>query len=266
MSIIEAIILGIVQGLTEFLPVSSSGHLTIGQHLLGVDFTTGEQALTFGVVVHAATVMATITVFFTEIKQLAVGTFKFKNNPETQYVLKIALSMIPIMIVGLFFKDFVESLFGNSVTFVGAMLLVTAVLLAFTYFFKPKKSHQLTYKDAFIIGLAQAMAVVPGISRSGSTIATGLLLGVDKSQLAKFSFLMVLVPILGQAFLELIGGEFAPAKSGISTQALIAGFIAAYLAGVMACKIMIKLVQGGKLYFFAIYCAIIGAAILISSL
>ena len=266
MSIIEAIILGLVQGLTEFLPVSSSGHLTIGQHLLGVDFVSGEQSLTFGIVVHAATVMATITVFFTEIKKLAIGTFKFKNNPETQYVLKIILSMVPVMIVGLFFKDFVESLFGNSVTFVGSMLIVTAAVLAFSHFFKPKKSHQLTYKDAFIIGVAQAMAVVPGISRSGSTIATGLLLGVDKSQLAKFSFLMVLVPILGQAFLELIGGEFSPEKSGISTGALIAGFIAAYAAGLMACKIMIKLVQQGKLYYFAIYCAIMGTLIIVTAL
>ena len=266
MTIIEAIILGIVQGLTEFLPVSSSGHLTIGQHLLGVDFTTGEQALTFGIVVHAATVMATITVFFTEIKKLAIGTFKFKYNSETQYILKIVLSMVPIMIVGLFFKDTVESLFGNSVTFVGAMLLVTSALLAFSHFFKPKKSHQLTYKDAFIIGISQAMAVVPGISRSGSTIATGLMIGVDKSQLAKFSFLMVLVPILGQAFLELIGGEFSPSKSGISTSAMIAGFVSAYVAGVMACKIMIKLVQGGKLYYFAIYCAVIGIAIIITTI
>ncbi len=266
MSIIDAIILGIVQGLTEFLPVSSSGHLTIGGYLLGVDFTNGDQNLAFGIVVHAATVMATITVFFSEIKKLLLGTLKFQYNSETQYVLKIALSLIPIMIVGLCFKDFVESLFGNSVMFVGIMLLVTASLLFFTHFFKPKKTHQLGYKDAIIIGLAQAMAIPPGISRSGSTIAVGMLIGVEKSQLAKFSFLMVLVPILGEAFLQLLDGGFSPAQLGISTPALIAGFVAAYFAGLVACKIMINLVQRGKLYYFAIYCAIVGLVAIFASL
>lgn len=262
MSIIEAILLGLIQGLTEFLPVSSSGHLEIGQHLLGVTFAPDAQ-LTFGVLVHSATVLATITVFFSEISKLIRGGLQFKYNDQTQYILKIALSMIPIMIVGLFFKDTIEGLFGSSIYLVATMLLVTAALLTFSHFFSPKRTHAVSYKDAFIIGLAQAVAVLPGLSRSGSTIATGLLLGVERSQLAKFSFLMVLVPILGEASLELLDGKFSPEASGISTAALIAGFAAAYISGLFACKVMIKLVSRGKLYYFAIYCAILAASIFI---
>lgn len=262
MGLLEAIILGLVQGITEYLPISSSGHLEIGEHILGITYKD-DAALTFGIVVHCATVMSTITVFASELWKLIKGGVQFKYNDETKYILKIALSMIPIMIVGLFFKDQVEALFSGGVEFVGAMLLVTASLLAFSHFFAPKKSHPVRYKDAFIIGLAQAIAVIPGISRSGSTIATGMLLGVDKAVLAKFSFLMVLVPILGEAFLELLSGEFAPAASGIETSTLLAGFAAAYLAGLFACKFMIKIVSKGKLYWFAIYCAIVGAIVLI---
>lgn len=262
MDFIEAIILGLVQGLTEFLPVSSSGHLEIGQHLLGVTFKE-EASLTFGVIVHAATVFATITVFRKELGQLICGGLKFKYNEETQYILKIILSMLPIMVVGLFFKDQVEAIFGQSIQFVGAMLLITALLLTFSHFFRPKKAHPIGYKDAFIIGLAQACAVIPGISRSGATISTGLMLGTDRTQVAKFSFLMVLVPILGEAFLELLKGEFSPAASGIPTMTLVAGFVAAYLSGLFACKVMIKIVSRGKLYWFAIYCAIVGTITLI---
>lgn len=257
MDILEAIILGIVQGLTEFLPVSSSGHLEIGEHLLGVKVKESA-TLTFGIVVHAATVMATITIFATEIKNLIKGGVKLQYNTESKYILKIILSMIPVLIVGLFFKTEVEELFKGSVTFVGSMLLVTAGLLIFSHFFTPKESHPVRYRDSIIIGIAQAIAVIPGISRSGSTIATGLMLGVDRTQLAKFSFLMVLVPILGAALLQLLDGEFSPETSGISTAALISGFIAAYLSGLLACKAMIKIVSKGKLYYFGIYCAISG--------
>lgn len=262
MEFLEAIILGLIQGLTEFLPVSSSGHLEIGEHLLGITYPP-EASLTFGIVVHAATVLATITVFRGELGGLIKGGLQFKYNEQTQYILKIAVSMLPILVVGLFFKDEVEALFDRGIHFVGAMLLVTAALLAFSHFFRPKKTHQVTYKNALIIGLSQAIAVIPGISRSGATISTGMMLGVDRAQLAKFSFLMVLVPILGEAFLELLKGNFSPATSGVPTATLLAGFFAAYLSGLFACKVMIKIVSRGKLYYFAIYCALLGLVTLI---
>lgn len=254
MGIIDAILLGLLQGLTEFLPVSSSGHLVILSHILGTDM----EDTTFAILVHAATVMATITVFWGEILRLLKGGLKFQPNAESRYLLKIIVSMIPVLIIGLFFKDQVEALFGGGIRFVGCMLLVTAALLLLTHFFKPKKQHPITAKDAFIIGMAQAVAVIPGISRSGSTIATGMMLGADRTQLAKFSFLMVLVPILGEAFLELLKGEFSPAASGIPTLSLVAGFLAAYLAGLFACKVMIRIVSRGKLWWFALYCAVAG--------
>lgn len=254
MGTLDAILLGLLQGLTEFLPVSSSGHLVILGNILGANV----ENTTFAILVHAATVLATITVFWGEILQLLRGGLQFKINPESKYLLKIVISMIPVMIVGLFFKDSVEALFGNGIRFVGCMLFVTAALLLLTHFIKPKKTRNITAKDAFIIGVAQAVAVIPGISRSGSTIATGMLLGDDKTQLAKFSFLMVLVPILGEAFLELLKGEFSPASSGISGYALTAGFLAAYLSGLFACKVMIRIVSRGKLWWFALYCAVAG--------
>jgi len=254
--ILEGILLGIIQGLTEFLPVSSSGHLVIAQRLMGIN--TGNA--TFEIMVHAATVLATITVFWSEIATLARGGLKFKYNAETQYLLKIGLSMIPVLVVGLFFKDFVEDLFGSSVRFVGCMLLVTAAILALTHFIKPKKSHPVGYRDSFVIGLAQAVAVIPGISRSGSTIATGLMLGNEKSQVAKFSFLMVLIPILGEAFLEILDTPISFADNGWP---ILAGFIAAYISGVFACRVMIRIVSQGKLYWFAIYCAIAGITAII---
>lgn len=262
MDILEAIILGLLQGFTEFLPVSSSGHLEIGEHLLNITFKE-EASLTFGIVVHAATVLATITVFWGELGNLIRGGLQFKYNEQTQYILKIALSMLPILVVGLFFKDQVEAIFDRGIHFVGAMLLVTAALLTFSHFFRPKTSHKITYKNAFVIGLAQAIAVIPGISRSGATISTGLMTGVDRTQLAKFSFLMVLVPILGEAFLELLKGNFSPEASGIPAITLLAGFLAAYVSGLFACRVMIKIVSRGKLYYFAIYCAILGTVTLI---
>ncbi len=258
MGVWEAILLGIVQGLTEFLPVSSSGHLIIGGALLGVD---SQENLTFAIVVHAATVMSTIVVLWSEVSGLFKGLFAFKWNDETQYIGKIFLSMIPVMIIGLFFRNEVEALFGSGLLVVGCCLLVTALLLAFAYFAKPRPKEKITWKDSFIIGIAQAIAVLPGLSRSGSTIATGLLLGNKKESVAKFSFLMVLIPILGEAFLDFIGSLSAGASStNISAIALISGFLAAFVVGCLACKWMINIVKKGKLIYFAIYCS--AAAIL----
>ncbi|MDH6342213.1 undecaprenyl-diphosphatase [Parabacteroides sp. PFB2-12] len=263
MSWLEALILGIVQGLTEFLPVSSSGHLTIGSALFGM---SGEENLTFAIAVHTATVLSTIVVLWSEVSGLFKGFFRFKWNEETQMVCKILLSMIPVGIVGVFFKDYVEGFFGSGILLVGCMLLVTATLLAFSYYAKPRQKEEISFKDAFIIGLGQAVAVLPGLSRSGTTIATGLLLGNKKEQVAKFSFLMVLIPILGEAFLDLMKGGFSPAASGISYTALIVGFLAAFITGTIACKWMINLVKKGKLIYFAYYCAVVGAIAIIYSL
>ncbi|MDD2437945.1 MAG: undecaprenyl-diphosphate phosphatase [Massilibacteroides sp.] len=263
MSWIEALVLGIIQGLTEFLPVSSSGHLIIGGEFFGLK---GEENLTFAIVVHAATVLSTIVVLRREISSLIQGFFCFEWNEETQLAAKIFLSMIPVAIVGLFFKDYVEALFGNGLLPVGCMLLLTAVLLAFSYYTKPRLKENISYKDAFIIGLAQSLAVLPGLSRSGSTIATGLLLGNKKELVAKFSFLMVIIPILGEAFLDLMKGGFSPAASGISTVSLITGFVAAFLSGTLACKWMIRLVSKGKLIYFAYYCVLVGLSAIIYSL
>lgn len=258
MNLIEAIILGIVQGLTEFLPVSSSGHLTIGKELLGIDSSN----LAFEITVHAATVLSTIVAFRKEVAELIAGLFKFKMNEETLYIFKIAVSMIPIFIVGIFFKDFVESLFGEGLLVVGIALLVTSSLLLLSAIIKPKEKG-ITFRNAFVIGIAQSIAVIPGLSRSGATISTGLLLGVKRENIAKFSFLMVLVPILGEVFLELLSGELSEGKTGIPMFALVAGFIAAFLSGLFACKTMIALVKRTKLKGFALYCAIVGIVAII---
>ena len=260
---LEAVVLGIVQGLTEFLPVSSSGHLAIGSDLFGIN---GEENLTFAIVVHTATVLSTIVVLWNEVSILFKGFFSFKWNEPTQMVAKILISMIPVAIVGLFFKDQVEKLFGSGLLIVGCMLLVTAALLAFSYYAKPRPKAEISFKDAFIIGLAQACAVLPGLSRSGSTIATGLLLGDNKEQVAKFSFLMVIIPILGESFLSLMKGEFSPEASGISTETLIAGFLAAFISGTLACKWMINIVKKGKLIYFAYYCVVVGLFTIVYSL
>lgn len=265
MSIIEAIILGIIQGLTEFLPVSSSGHLVIGSEILGVQ---SEENLTFAIAVHAATVLSTIVILHKDIWTLLKGLFKFQWNDETKYLCKIAISLIPVMVIGLFFKDQVKELFSSGLLVVGIMLLVTACLLAFSYYTKPRPKENLSFKDAFIIGLAQgAAAIFPGLSRSGSTISTGLILGNNKESVAKFSFLMVLIPILGEAFLDLIKGDFTSTEaSSIPTTSLIAGFIAAFIFGCLACKWMINLVKKGKLIYFAYYCAIVGLVSIVYSL
>jgi len=253
----EAFILGLVQGLTEFLPVSSSGHLIIGKELLGVEVNQNAQT-TFEVLVHCATVLSTIFVFRNDIWKLIQGLFKFRMNDETQYIIKICISMIPILIVGLFFKKEVEMIFGEGVILVGIMLLVTAILLSLTHFVKFKQQKEISYLHAFIIGISQAIAVLPGLSRSGATISTGLLLGNKKSEIAQFSFIMVLIPILGETFLSIMGGEFSPKVSGIPLSAMITGFLAAFISGLFACKVMIALVKRSKLIYFAIYCAIIG--------
>ena len=273
---LEGMILGIIQGLTEFLPVSSSGHLLIGKEMLGIEAT---QDLTFEIVVHAATVLSTIVVFRKEIWNLLQGFFKFKNNNEMDYVLKIGVSMIPIFIVGVFFKDSVESLF-TSLLSVGIALMVTAVLLTLSdlvtkWSAKKYNSAQsvaateegarngISWWQAIVVGIGQSIAVIPGLSRSGTTIATGLICGVKREVMAQFSFLMVLIPILGEAFLSIVGGDLA--ESSISAAPLITGFISAFLSGLFACKAMIALVKKSKMSWFAIYCAIVGIIVIIST-
>lgn len=263
----QAVILGLVQGLTEFLPVSSSGHLAIGRELLGVE---AAEDLMFEVTVHAATVLATIVVFRKQIWKLLRGLLKFKYNDETDYVLKILVSMIPVFVVGVFFKDSVEALFG-SLLVVGLALLVTSMLLYFSDRAKAVKEEDavgarngLSFRQALIVGLGQALAVIPGLSRSGTTISTGLLCGVKRSDVAQFSFLMVLIPILGEAFLDIVGGDMASSTVGLLPLAL--GFAAAFVSGLLACKVMIALVKRARLKWFALYCALVGAAVVVCTL
>ena len=261
----EALILGLIQGLTEYLPVSSSGHLAIGQALFGMN--DGADNLMFTVAVHVATILSTIVILWSEIDWILKGLFKFKMNDETKYVLNIIVSMIPVGVVGLLFKDQVEEIFGSGLLVVGCCLLITAALLTFSYYAKPRQKEHISMKDAFIIGLAQAVAVLPGVSRSGSTIATGLMLGNKKESLAQFSFLMVIPPILGEALLDvmkMVKGE--DVTGGIDALPLMVGFLAAFLAGCVACKWMINIVKRGKLIYFGIYCAIIGVVTIICSL
>lgn len=264
MSWIEALILGILQGLTEYLPVSSSGHLAIGSALFGIE---GEDNLTFTIVVHVATVLSTLVILWKEINWIFRGLFKFQMNEETRYVVNIIISMIPIGIIGVFFKDYVEDIFGSGLLVVGCMLLITALLLTYSYYAKPRPKEKISIKDAFIIGLAQACAVLPGLSRSGSTIATGLILGNKKESLAQFSFLMVIPPILGEALLDgmKIVKDASMAGAEISTLSLIVGFLAAFISGCIACKWMINIVKKGKLIYFGIYCAIAGILTIILS-
>ena len=255
MNWIEALVLGVVQGLTEFLPVSSSGHLAILGTLFGL---SGEENLAFAVVVHAATVLSTVCVLWHEVVKLLKGLFAFKWNMETQMVCKIGLSMIPVGIVGVFLKKYVEALFGSGLLLIGVMLFLTAVLLAFSYYFRPRQKEEISFKDACLIGLAQACAVLPGLSRSGSTIATGLLLGNNKELVARFSFLMVIIPVLGEAVLDLTKGNFSMEMVGISPWVLLCGFTAAFISGTLACRWMIRLVKNSKLIYFAYYCIAIG--------
>ena len=279
----EAVLLGLIQGLTEFLPVSSSGHLEIGKVLLGVETTDD---LLFTTMVHAATVLSTIVVFRSQIWDLVKGLFcglkdwrivkgedgkvALSCNDQTDYLLKIAVSIIPVMVVGLFFKDSVEALFG-SIHVVGFALVVTALLLFFSdYASRPgtksifpenESRNGISYWQAFAVGLGQAFAVVPGLSRSGTTISTGLICGVKREVMAQFSFLMVLIPILGETFLEVVGGEFG--ASSVGALPLILGFVSAFLSGLFACRVMIALVKKAKLSWFALYCLLAALSIFI---
>ena len=263
MNWLEALILGLVQGLTEFLPVSSSGHLAIGKAILGVEVS---EDLSFEIITHAATVLATIVVFRKQIWQLLCGLFKFRYNDETDYIFKIGVSMIPVFIVGVFFKDFVEELFG-SLLVVGLALIVTSQLLLFSdrassgRKVEVQARNGISWWQAIVIGLGQAFAVIPGLSRSGTTISTGLLCGVKRENVAQFSFLMVLVPILGEAFLDLVGGDFAASAAGVP--ALAIGFVAAFVSGLFACRVMIALVKKAQLKWFALYCAVVGLAVIL---
>ncbi|MFO7669126.1 MAG: undecaprenyl-diphosphate phosphatase [Bacteroidales bacterium] len=261
MTWIEALILGLIQGLTEFLPVSSSGHLEIGKVLLNVEV---KEDITFTVLVHFATVLSTITVFFREIRELTRGLFAFQWNAETKYVAKILLSMVPVLIVGILFKEEVESLFSGNLHLVGGALLVTAALLISTQLVKPG-TKKIPFLDALLMGIAQAIAVIPGLSRSGATISTGLLLKNDRGEVARFSFLMVLIPIIGAALLDILSFSSSTPGPSISAGPLIIGFIAAYISGFLACTWMIRLVKRGNLYWFALYCAVVGIIAIIIS-
>lgn len=274
MNIWESIAMGLVQGLTEFLPVSSSGHLMISKSLFGVDT---EGFLDYTVTVHFATVLSTIVVFRKQIWNIIKGIFKFRYNDETDYFLKICVSMIPVAVVGFFFKDKVEGLFGDGLVTVGVCLLVTAVLLCFSDIFSARSSRAVTaargearngisYLQAAIVGLGQACAVAPGLSRSGTTIATGLLCGVKRESIAQFSFLMVLIPILGEQGLTILESLTAPASAATESAGLwvlLAGALAAFVSGLFACKVMIALVKKSRLSWFALYCAVVAVLIFI---
>ena len=272
MDTLEALLLGIIQGLTEYLPVSSSGHLSIGTALLNVE---SAENLMFTVAVHVATVLSTIVVLRHEIARLLQGVFHplqqsgrgmGRLNADQRYVLAILVSMIPIGIVGVFFKDAVENAFGSGLVIVGGCLIVTALLLTFSHYYRPREKERISLRDAFIIGLAQACAVLPGLSRSGSTIATGLLLGNRRDRIAQFSFLMVIPPILGEALLDtlkVLNGGMSAAFGDLSITALAVGFLAAFISGMIACKWMLGIVRKGKLLYFAGYCFIVGLLVLI---
>ena len=248
----EALVLGLIQGLTEFLPVSSTGHLELGKYLFGINPETN---FYFSIAVHGATVLSTIVVLWKEIVDLFKGFFKFRLNDETKYVIKIIISMIPVGITGLFLKDIADKFFTGNMTSLGIQFLITALFLALTLVIRPKE-RPIGYLDSFIIGIAQAIAVVPAISRSGATIATGMMLGNKKSEIAKFSFLMVLVPIIGANIVEMKSGDIT--SEGTSILVLVIGFLTAFVSGYFACKWMINLVKKGNLVWFAVYCVAIG--------
>ena len=270
----QALILGIVQGLTEFLPVSSSGHLMIFKELLGVD---AEGFLDFTVTVHFATVLSTVIVFWSAIWSLLKGIFKFRYNDETDYVAKLIVSMVPVAVVGLFFKDSVEALFGESLFIVAISLIITALLLflsdnASRFLGRrkpsagadvPERRNGISFLQAFVVGLGQACAVAPGLSRSGTTIATGLLCGVKRNVMAQFSFLMVLVPILGEQLLSVIDAVGEGAGLVLPVTDLLLGFIGAFVAGLVSCKAMVAIVRKARLTYFALYCLVVALMLLL---
>ena len=273
---LDALIMGVVQGLAEYLPISSSGHLEICREILGLDMK-GAEALEFDVALHVATVLSTIVVLWKEFLPLCRSFFTVARDDNFYYVCKILVSCIPVAIVGLCFKDVVEGFFGSGLGIVGTCLLVTAALLAFAYFFRRGEmakdratgsnygNREIGWLDAFVIGCAQAVAVLPGLSRSGSTIATGLLLGDRRDKLAQFSFFMVIIPILGEALLDIVKmlGEDAASSPSVGMIPITIGFIASFVVGCLACKWMIELVKKGKLVWFAVYCAVVGVICLI---
>lgn len=273
METLDALILGIVQGLAEYLPISSSGHLEIFREILGLDLG-GAKSLQFDVMLHVATVLSTIVILWREFWPLCRSFFTFRRDAEFMYVCKILVSCIPIGIVGVFFKETIEGFFGRDLTLVGYCLCVTATLLTFSYYFRTKPQQEglvapgrtprdITFVDAFVIGCAQAVAVLPGLSRSGTTIATGILIGDKREKVAQFSFLMVIIPILGEAILDIkdilgVDAVATAAEPQISLGALLAGFMASFIVGCLACKWMLSIVKKGKLVWFAVYCLIVG--------
>ena len=273
METLDALILGIVQGLAEYLPISSSGHLQIFRDILGIDLP-GEEAIIFDIILHAATVLSTIVVLWPMFKKLCVSFFTFKRDNDFYYVCKILVSCIPVGIVGVFFKESIEQFFGgDNLMTVGICLCVTALLLTFAHFsntaavqrlLPARRGRDITWLDAFIIGIGQAIAVLPGLSRSGTTIATGIIIGDNREKIASFSFLMVILPILGEALLDvgkIASGEIQPET--ISISALAVGFVASFIVGCAACKWMLNLVKRGKLFWFAIYCVLMGVICLL---
>ncbi|MBC3845499.1 undecaprenyl-diphosphate phosphatase [Winogradskyella echinorum] len=261
MEILDAVILGIIQGLTEFLPVSSSGHLELGKAILG-DNSVPKESLMFTVVLHFATALSTMVVFRKDILLILKGILKFEWNEDLQFVSKIALSMLPAVIIGVFFEEQLEQLFGGNIMLVGCMLIVTAVLLFLAD--KAKDTQKkVSFSNAFIIGISQAIAMLPGISRSGATISTSVLLGNDKTKAARFSFLMVVPLIFGKIAKDVLGGELTYDASNFTSLSI--GFIAAFVAGLFACTWMISLVKKSKLSYFAIYCVIVGITAIIWS-
>ena len=266
---VDALILGIVQGLTEYLPVSSSGHLEIFKEILGIDLPASD-SMQFDIIVHAATVCSTLVILWPMFSRLCASFFTFKRDYDFWYVCKILVSCIPIAVVGFCFKDDIEAFFSGGLTIVGICLCVTAVLLTFAHFsdriFRNRASHDITWFDSFVIGCAQAVAVLPGLSRSGTTIATGILLGDRKDQMAQFSFLMVIIPILGETLLsikEIVSPDYVAGANEAGTTALIVGFVAAFIVGCCACKWMIEVVKKGKLVWFAVYCLVMGVVCLL---
>lgn len=272
MDTLNALIMGIVQGLAEYLPISSSGHLEICRDLLGLDLS-GAESLEFEVMLHVATVLSTIVILWREFAPLCVSFFTWRRDDNFRAVVKILISCIPVGIVGVFFKKEIEAFFGGGLTVVGICLCVTALLLAFSYFFRtrpldesrpggrPYAPRDITYLDALVIGLAQAVAVLPGLSRSGTTIATGIMIGDKREQVARFSFLMVIIPILGEALLDLKDYFSEPASTvahSIGWLPMLVGFLASFSVGCLACKWMLEIVKKGKLVWFALYCAVVG--------
>ena len=255
MSILESFILGLVQGLTEYLPVSSSGHLQIAKELLGVELTDN---IAFDVILHFATVLSTIVVLWPAVKSLLGGFCSFRKGPEMTYALKIIVSMIPVGIVGLLLKDDINALLASDyvMVVVGAMLLLTALLLLFAHYAKPRNKQTVSWGDAMIIGASQAVATMPGLSRSGTTIATGLILGNRREVVAEFSFLMVILPIVGESMLDLLSGNLA--SVGVGVLPLVVGFATAFVSGCLACKFMLSIVNRGRLVWFALYCLVVG--------